>query len=304
MTASSLLTSGSPPCTPMPNEYPKGECTWWVQHLYPCLPSTMGNATSWLASARTNGYPVFGSPAVDLVVVWSAAKYGPYGHVAVVTAVTAPSFSVSEMNFYAWDQSDTREVADLSGVEGFFAPPGSTLGEGPQAQPASSNPAAAGGIAAAISKATANAQHGIASGAQMALGAGIMGSGLYVLQRGLRGRPMPNPLRDLGRPKSARRPARPRPAPAPSSPHRPPGRTPAERAFAGEPTTASSGRGPAAPRPPSGPRVDRSEVYTALRAMGFSPSRAYVGAEAGLAAGGPITQQVAAALRALRANGR
>jgi hypothetical protein len=85
----------------------------------------MGNGGQWVDSAKKLGYQVTSTPTPDTVVVYSSAKYPPYGHVAVVDSVNSDgTFNVSEMNFTGWDVTDQRK-STTDGVIGFVVPPGS-----------------------------------------------------------------------------------------------------------------------------------------------------------------------------------
>lgn len=126
------------------NPYPYGECTWFVYQYYHDLqsvdiPGNLGNATDWVNSAHHNQWVVDNSPVPGKAVSWSAAKYPPFGHVAVVSQLNGDgSFDVLEMNFtyYASDRPelagkiDQRTVRDQAGIQGFITPTGVTASTG------------------------------------------------------------------------------------------------------------------------------------------------------------------------------
>lgn len=98
------------PANGFANAFPFGQCTWWAAHNHPVTWS--GNAADWLANARAQGVPTSGAPSVGAVAVYRpGGPYSVYGHVALVTAVAAGSYRVSEMNAAAgWGRVSTREV--------------------------------------------------------------------------------------------------------------------------------------------------------------------------------------------------
>ncbi len=91
-----------------------GQCVSFVQaHGFS---SMHGNARDWVKYKNTP------SPQVGGVVVFGAGhKYGRYGHVALITAVTANSIQVVEQNFYGRRIVDHREVSlSDSAIVGFI----------------------------------------------------------------------------------------------------------------------------------------------------------------------------------------
>ena len=79
------------------SSYPVGECTWGVKSQLSWVGPYWGNANQWVASARAEGFSVGTTPQVGAVAVWDG---GPYGHVAVVTAVeSSTNIQVSESNY-------------------------------------------------------------------------------------------------------------------------------------------------------------------------------------------------------------
>ena len=95
------------------NNFPWGQCTYWAAQARPDIGSrVIGNAASWLYSARASGLPTGTVPRVGSIVVYQPGVQGAawVGHVAYVTSV-APgggSFTVSEMNFPYWGRVTYR----------------------------------------------------------------------------------------------------------------------------------------------------------------------------------------------------
>jgi surface antigen len=109
---------GSPP-GPWPNHFAYGYCTWYVaNHVY--VP-WYGNAIEWWANAQPY-YPEGQTPRVGAIMV---TRESSYGHVALVIAVNADgSWTVSEMNYQAWDVVDQRTIhPGQVPVVGFIYPP-------------------------------------------------------------------------------------------------------------------------------------------------------------------------------------
>lgn len=111
--------------------YDFGECTWYVASTLPWVQGHWGNAADWAASAARAGFGITNYPVAGAVVVYAAGGgYSSFGHVAIVQSVYADgTFLVSEMNFVAFDQVDTR-VSNMWDVAAFILPPGSNLGGG------------------------------------------------------------------------------------------------------------------------------------------------------------------------------
>jgi surface antigen len=89
------------------NHFDYGYCTWYVANRR-CIP-WFGNAWEWYGAAQQYGYPVGQVARVGAVAVWDQRMSG-YGHVAYVESVQGDGFTVSEMNYTAWGQVDTRFV--------------------------------------------------------------------------------------------------------------------------------------------------------------------------------------------------
>lgn len=92
-----------------PNPFPYGQCTWWAAHNRRV--TWNGNARDWLASAKAQGVATSEAPSIGAIAVYHpGGGYSPYGHVAIVIAVTPHSYAVSEMNAVGWGRVSTRVV--------------------------------------------------------------------------------------------------------------------------------------------------------------------------------------------------
>ena len=89
------------------NHFSYGYCTWYVANRR-CIP-WFGNAWEWYGNAQAYGYPVGHQARVGAVAVWDQRMSG-YGHVAYVESVQGDGFTVSEMNYNAWGQVNSRFV--------------------------------------------------------------------------------------------------------------------------------------------------------------------------------------------------
>jgi surface antigen len=110
-----------------------GECTWWAINefhaysgYYPNLvaPGNNGDAQYWAGNAVYNGWTVTATPRVNAIAVfppWTNGS-GSVGHVAWVTGVSAGRITVTEMNYVAWNQVDTRTLSPASTVRYILAP--------------------------------------------------------------------------------------------------------------------------------------------------------------------------------------
>ena len=77
--------------------YAAGQCTQWAWYKRQDIPSNFGNAGSWAANARANGYPVNNTPAAGAIFQNGG---GYYGHVGYVESVNPDgSIVVTEMNY-------------------------------------------------------------------------------------------------------------------------------------------------------------------------------------------------------------
>jgi peptidoglycan DL-endopeptidase CwlO len=94
---------------PWPNHFDFGYCTWYVATRRDV--PWMGNAIDWWPNARAYGYSEGQTPEVGAIMVTTEGDPS-VGHVAYVTAVNPNgSWTVSEMNYVAWDVVDTRTLS-------------------------------------------------------------------------------------------------------------------------------------------------------------------------------------------------
>ena len=109
---------------------PAGECTSWAAALWPGHHAHgvtwSGDAWSWYGNAAAAGYAVAVTPSVGAIAVFArtGTAAGRWGHVAVVLALTATGFVVTEMNWAGRFVVDRRQVAlDDLGLVGFIPVP-------------------------------------------------------------------------------------------------------------------------------------------------------------------------------------
>jgi CHAP domain-containing protein len=92
------------------DRFPFGQCTYWA--AYNRRVTWGGNARDWLDNARALGLPTADAPTLGAIAVfWPGGHYSSYGHVAIVTAVGADTYTVSEMNAPVWGRVSTRVIA-------------------------------------------------------------------------------------------------------------------------------------------------------------------------------------------------
>jgi surface antigen len=116
---SSVVSVAPPPTSPaahlnaLPSTaatFPWGQCTWFVAQHHRV--TWMGDAADWLNHAAQQGWPIAEEPTPGAIVVYH--RGGIYdaqaGHVALVTAVSARSYTVVEMNFVALGREDYRSI--------------------------------------------------------------------------------------------------------------------------------------------------------------------------------------------------
>lgn len=107
----SVVTSSTPPRPIVDppvvrNHFAFGYCTWYVatKRNVPWF----GNAIDWWPNARSYGYAEGQKPVVGAIMV---TRESSWGHVAYVESVNADgSWTVSEMNYKAWNVVDIRIV--------------------------------------------------------------------------------------------------------------------------------------------------------------------------------------------------
>jgi surface antigen/predicted DNA-binding ribbon-helix-helix protein len=102
------------------DDYPWGQCTWYVASLRNVYWS--GNAWEWAFTARAAGRPEGRTPRVGSMVVFGPGHgYSGFGHVAYVVAVQGPaSFTVDEANMLGLGVVDQRHIGSLNDVEAFI----------------------------------------------------------------------------------------------------------------------------------------------------------------------------------------
>ena len=104
---------------PRIDDYPWGQCTWYVASLRNVYWS--GNAWEWAYTARSAGRAEGMMPRVGSLVVFGPGHgYSQFGHVAYVVAVRSPtSFVVDEANMLGLGIVDQRHIGSLYDVEAF-----------------------------------------------------------------------------------------------------------------------------------------------------------------------------------------
>ena len=102
------------------DDYPWGQCTWYVASLRNVYWS--GNAWEWAYTARAAGRPEGMTPRVGSMVVFGPGNgYSQFGHVAYVVAVQGSrSFTVDEANMLGLGVVDQRHIGSLYDVEAFI----------------------------------------------------------------------------------------------------------------------------------------------------------------------------------------
>jgi surface antigen len=105
---------------PIFDDYPWGQCTWYVASLRDVYWS--GNAWQWAATARAAGRPEGMTPRVGSLVVFGPGHgYSQFGHVAYVVAVQGrSSFTIDEANMLGLGVVDQRHIGSLYDVEAFI----------------------------------------------------------------------------------------------------------------------------------------------------------------------------------------
>jgi surface antigen len=90
-----------------PDPFPYGECTWWASYNHKV--TWGGDARDWIANANKVGAATAETPSVGAIAVYRAGgAYSELGHVAIVIAVDASSYRVSEMHAPTWGAVSNR----------------------------------------------------------------------------------------------------------------------------------------------------------------------------------------------------
>jgi surface antigen len=114
--------SGDPDLGNYPDNYPRGQCTWFAASE--ALVDWAGNANEWIGGDANSPdpYPIGTTPEVDSIVVFRAggAYNYQYGHVAWVVGVDGSGFIVDEANFVNGYDEDQRYIPNTQGVMGFI----------------------------------------------------------------------------------------------------------------------------------------------------------------------------------------
>jgi len=70
-----------------------------------------GNAGDWLANASAQGFHTQATPSLGAIAVYRPGSgYSQLGHVAIVTAASSTTYTISEMYVIAWGEVDTRTL--------------------------------------------------------------------------------------------------------------------------------------------------------------------------------------------------
>ena len=97
------------PAGGFPDRFPYGWCTWWAAYNHPV--SWSGNAGDWLANASAQGIHTQLTPTVGAIAVFRRGHgYSDLGHVAIVVAVSAGAYTVSEMNWVGFGEVNIRRI--------------------------------------------------------------------------------------------------------------------------------------------------------------------------------------------------
>lgn len=120
--AAASIASALPPFAfgPQVDDFPWGQCTWYVASLRPV--TWAGDAWEWQAAAAAQGKPEGLVPKPGAIVVFGRGNgYSDIGHVAYVQAVVGPtSFIIDEANYDGLGVVDKRLVPSLADVEAFI----------------------------------------------------------------------------------------------------------------------------------------------------------------------------------------
>lgn len=91
------------------NRYALGNCTWYVKSMRPDIGNFWGNANTWYANAKAQGWSVGDLPKKGAVATTTS---GPMGHVAYVTGVSLDQqwVTIREMNYGGLYNMNDRTV--------------------------------------------------------------------------------------------------------------------------------------------------------------------------------------------------
>lgn len=116
-TSSASSASGNYMAGSVGNKYVYGYCTWYVYERRAAMGrpvgSFWGNASTWAAAARSQGYTV-GSEPVAGAVFQTAAGGGGYGHIGIIDSVdpVAGTVTYSDMNGVAgWNRIGSSTIS-------------------------------------------------------------------------------------------------------------------------------------------------------------------------------------------------
>lgn len=109
--------------------YPAGQCTYYVASVLSWIPTTWGNAATWLQNAEQAGLQTGGTPTVGAVGVIAANAHtargtaSPEGHVGVIAAVNGDQVTLDSENWPEGDNQANGLVFNVSDFAGFIYPP-------------------------------------------------------------------------------------------------------------------------------------------------------------------------------------
>lgn len=100
---------GSTPPEGFPDQFPWGQCTWFVASQRRV--TWNGDAWMWAGNAIAAGRTESNQASVGAIVVWpTGVGYSDFGHVAVVVAVDPTSYDVAESNYLGLGIIDRRKI--------------------------------------------------------------------------------------------------------------------------------------------------------------------------------------------------
>ncbi len=100
------------------NGYSYGYCTWWVAErraqIGKPIPRNLGNAVSWVVTAKSFGMEVSSKPRAGAVLWHKNSRYiaGGLGHVGFVESINPDgSITISDMNYPVWNVVSNRRIS-------------------------------------------------------------------------------------------------------------------------------------------------------------------------------------------------